>query len=198
MPEPLSDLLTEYVDEQSPQQAPPFGTVEREAGRRKRRRAVSAVAAVVVLAAGTAAVTTNLPGAEEPAAPTTTPTTGLLDDGPPPAQFRYGTTMLVLQREVPVTAVRPAQGNPSVLVVETAREAAAGRCLPHTMVRILSQDAARVRIAAYRYAPAPDQPEGPECPRSQAGPVRIHLDLRSALAGRTVLAGSTGDRVVLN
>ncbi|TWD83656.1 hypothetical protein FB561_4822 [Kribbella amoyensis] len=198
MPELRTDLLIEYVDEQTPGEAPPFGGVERVVRRKKRRRALASVGAVVVFAAGAALVTTNLPHAGEPAAPTKSPTVGVLDDGPPPERFRIGTTLLVLQKEIPVTAVRPDPGNSSVLVVETGRDATGSTCLPHTMVRILSQDVAEVRIAAYRYSVAPDQPEAQTCGKPQTGPVRIHLDLRSALAGRTVLAGSTGRQVVLN
>ncbi|TDO50015.1 hypothetical protein EV643_105245 [Kribbella sp. VKM Ac-2527] len=195
----VRDLLVEYVDEQTPREAPPFAGVERVVRRRKRRRNQLAVAAMVVLVAGIALIGSNLPQAEEPAAPTETPTVSVLDDGPPPAQFKFGTTLLILQKEIRVSAVRPSPDSPSVLVVETVRDEAAGEtCLPHTVVRILSQDAATVRIAAYRYSVAPDQPETQECFKPQGGPLRIQLDLRSSLAGRTVLAGSTGDRVVLN
>lgn len=199
MPELTRQLLTEYVDEQTPEQAPPFEGVRQGVRRKKRQRGLLAVAAVVAVATATALGTTDLRGTDEPAAPVTTPTTGVLDDGPPPAQFKFGTTLMLLQEEIPVTAVRPLPGSPSVLVVETSRRPVVGEtCLPHTVVRILDQDAATVRIAAYRYSAAPDEPGGGECAKPPGGTVRVHLDLRSALGDRTVLAGSTGQRVALN
>lgn len=199
MPELTKEVLTEYVDEHTPDQAPPFEGVRQGVRRRRRHRALLAVAAVVAVATAATLSTSDLRGTEEPAAPITTPTAGLLDDGPPPDRFRFGNTLMLLQKEIPVTAVRPLAGSPSVLVVEASREPVAGEsCLPHTVVRILDQDAATVRIAAYRYSAAPDEPGGGECRKPSTGPVRVHLDLRSVLGDRTVLAGSTGQRVVLN
>ncbi|ADB32109.1 hypothetical protein Kfla_3045 [Kribbella flavida DSM 17836] len=199
MPEVRTELLVEYVDQQTPDHAPPFTRVEAVVRRRRRRRNLLAVAAVVAVATAAVATTTDLGSDAEPAAPISTPTAGLLDDGPPPAQFTFGTTLMLLQGEIPVTAVRPSVESASLLVVEAARGSAAGEgCHPHTMVRILDQDATTVRIAAYRYVVAPDEPGSGECVRPETGPAQVQLDLRSPLGSRTVLAGSTGQRVVLN
>ncbi|GAB3820682.1 hypothetical protein [Kribbella italica] len=199
MAELRTDLLVEYVDEQTPEQAPPFQGVERGARRRKRQRNLLAVATVVAVATVATVVTQDVQRGAEPAAPISTPTLGVLDDGPPPAQFTFGTTLMLLQKEIPVTAVRPVPGSPSVLQVEAPRSSAPGEgCYPHTMVRILDQDATTARIAAYRYVVAPDEPGGGECSKPQTGPVKVELDLRTAIGTRRIIAGTTGDRVLLN
>jgi hypothetical protein len=201
MREPRTDLLIEYVDEQTPEEAPPFEFVERAVRRQRRTRALVAAATVVVIAAGAAFAASGLPRAEEPADPpatVSTPTVGLLDDGPPPAQFKIGTTLLVLGGEIPVTAVRADPQRPTGVIVQTARDTSSETCLPHTMVRILSQDSTTVRIAAYRYSVAPDQPDVQQCLKPGATPLQIPLDLRRELGIRTVLAGRTGHRIVLN
>lgn len=196
-----TDLLIEYVDEQTPEEAPPFEYVERGVRRQRRTRALVASMAVAGVVLGAAFTTNSLNRAEEPVvSPSTvsTPTVGLLDDGPPPQQFKFGTTVLVLDQEVPVKAVRADPQRPTQLTVEVARDADAGTCLPHTMVRILSQNSTEVRIAAYRYSISPDQPETQECVKDWSGSLQIPLDLRRELGIRTVLAGSTGNRIVLN
>ncbi|GAA1613232.1 hypothetical protein GCM10009789_79340 [Kribbella sancticallisti] len=198
MRDPRTELLTEYVDEQTPDEAPPFEFVERAVRRQRRTRMLAASVAVVVVAGGAAFAATGLPQAEEPAGPAQTIATaavGLLDDGPPPDQFGLGTTVLRLDKEIPIKAVRVDPERPDVLVVEAARDAQAETCLPHTVARILAQTATTIRVAAYRYT-APDQPEGPQCQKDAV--VRISLDLRRDVGARTVLAGSTGHRVVLN
>lgn len=199
MAELRTELLVEYVDEQTPEQAPPFTGVERGARRRKRQRNLLAVATVVAVATVATVATQDVRRGAEPLAPTSTPTLGVLDDGPPPAQFKFGGTLMLLQKEIPVTAVRPVPGSPSVLTVEAQRAGWPGEgCYPHTMVRILDQDATTARIAAYRYVVAPDEPDGGECLKTQSGPVKVQLDLRTAIGTRRIIAGSTGDRVLLN
>ena len=49
-----------------------------------------------------------------------------------------------------------------------------------------------------RYAVGPDQNEGRECVKPDETPLAVHLDLRQPLDGRTVYAGSTGYRTLLN
>ncbi|MEV6288817.1 hypothetical protein [Kribbella sp. NPDC051770] len=199
MAELRTELLVEYVDEQTPEQAPPFTGVEWGARRRKRQRNLLAVATVVAVATVATVVTHDVQRGAEPSAPASTPTVGVLDDGPPPAKFKFGNTLMLLQKEIPVTAVRPLPGSPSVLVVEAPRAGWPGEgCNPHTMVRILDQDATTARIAAYRYVVAPDEPSGGECLKAQTGPVRVQLDLRTAIGTRRIIAGTTGDRVLLN
>ena len=97
---------------------------------------------------------------------------------------------MLLQKEIPVTAVRPVPGSPSVLLVVAPRSGGTGEgCYPHTMVRILDQDATMARIAAYRYVVAPDEPGGGECFKSQANQVQVQLDLRTAIGTRRIVAG---------
>lgn len=197
----LHELLTEYVDEQTPEQAPPFAQVERGVRRQRRRRNLATVAVVALLAGGFAVATVDLPrGAEDPATPptsTSTPVLGVLDDGPPPAKFKFGSTLMVLAGEIPVVSVAADPDDTSGLIVEAARDDGE-TCIPHTMVRILAQDAKTVRIAAYRYSVAPDQPETQQCLKPGGKDLRIPLDLRWELGNRKVLAGATGNRSVLN
>jgi len=200
MPDPQTDLLVEYVDEHTPTEVPPFESVERAVRRQRRTRKLLAAAAVLVIAGGAAYAASGVQRAEEPAGPpatTSTPTPGLLDDGPPPQQFKYGSTLLILDREIEVTAAYRDPNSTSGLIVEAAR-GDSETCLPHTVVRILAQDTKKVRIAAYRYSVGPDAPEGVQCSKPQGGPLKIPLDLRWELGGRKVVAGSTGDRAVLN
>jgi len=199
MREVPSEVLVEYVDEQTPDEAPPFEYVERAAVRaRRRRRNVLATAAAVIAVVGAVVATVDLPRAEqEPAEVTTSP--GFLDDGPPPSQFKVGTTMLVLAGETQVSAVRLDADQPSVLVVEVPRDPSVAEvCLPTTVVRILDQDSSTVRIAAYRYAVGSDQNEGRQCVKPADPAAAVHLDLRQPLDGRKVYAGSTGHRTLLN
>ncbi|TCO23368.1 hypothetical protein EV652_109194 [Kribbella steppae] len=195
-----TEVLVEYVDEQTPEEAPPFEYVERAVRARRRRRNVLATAAAVIAVAGAVVATVDLPRAEqEPAEVITTPTPGYLDDGPPPAQFKVGTTLLVLQAETAVSSVRLDPHRPSMLIVEVPRDPyVAAACVPTTVVRILGQDASTVRIAAYRYAVGPEQNEGRQCVQPDETPTAVHLDLRQALDGRKVYAGSTGYRTLLN
>ena len=200
MHELRTDLLIEYVDEQTPGEAPPFEFVEQAVRRQRRTRGLVATAAAVLFVGGAVVATATVPRAEEPATPPTTPTApavGLLDDGPPPKQFKFGNTVMLLGAEVPVSRVEVDSDNAGTLIVEAPRTAD-DSCVPHTMVRILSQDASTVRIAAYRYFVAPDQPESQLCVKPGTGPLRISLDLRRQVGNRTVLAGSTGNRAVLN
>ena len=193
--------LIEYVDEQTPEEAPPFEFVQRGVRRQRRTRALVASVAVAVVAVGGAFTANGLNRAEEPAdppVPVTTPTAGLLDDGLPPDSFKVGNAELVLDKEIPVKSVHADPARPTTVIVEVARDTNSGTCLPHTMVRILSQDSTTVRLAAYRYSVAPDQPETGECTKEWSTSLRIPLDLRRELGIRTVLAGSTGHRIVLN
>jgi hypothetical protein len=195
----LHELLTEYVDERTPEQAPPFTQVERAVVRQRRRRSLAAVAAVALVVGGVAAATLDQPRAEEDPAtpPTRAPVLGVLDDGPPPARFKFGTTVMVLVGEIPIISVTPDPDSTDSLIVEAARDNS-GTCIPHTMVRILAQDTKTVRIAAYRYTVAPDQPETQQCLKPGGKDLRIPLDLRWQLGNRRVLAGTTGNRSVLN
>jgi hypothetical protein len=158
-----------------------------------------ATAAVVLFVGGVVVATATVPRAEEPATPPVTPTpaVGLLDDGPPPQQFKFGNTLMLLGDEVPVSRVEVDPDSASTLIVEAPRNAD-DTCLPHTMARILSQNDSTVRIAVYRYSVAPDQPETQLCVKQGTGPLRISLDLRRRVGDRTVLAGTTGNRAVLN
>jgi hypothetical protein len=200
----MREVLVEYVDEQTPEEAPPFEYVERAVRARRRRRNVLATAAAVVAVAGAVVATVDLPRAErEPAGPettvTTTPAPGFLDDGPPPAQFKIGTTLMVLEGETAISSVKADPRRPSMLIVEVPRDQyVAEACVPTTVVRILAQDASTVRIAAYRYTVGPDQNEGRQCVKPDETPTAVHLDLRQALDGRKVYAGSTGYKTLLN
>jgi len=198
----MRDLLIEYVDEQTPEEAPPFEYVEQAArDRRRRRYVVAAAVGAVVLVTGAAFGIARPTATPRPAGPTPTATTSapnLLDDGPPPRQFKIGSTLLLLRGEIAVTSATQVPGSPAALVVQVGRdEVDVEPCVPNTIVRILSQDASSVRIAAYRYSVAPDQLEGHQCARRSVAPTAVRLDLRSPLAGRTVYAGSTGNRAIL-
>jgi hypothetical protein len=194
----LRELLTEYVDERTPEQAPPFTQVQRVVRRQRRRRNLATVAVVALVAGGAAVATLDQPRAEvDPAAPTSAPVLGALDDGPPPARFKFGTTLLVLTGEIPVVSVAADPNSTDGLIVVAARDDDE-TCVPHTMVRILAQDDKTVRIAAYRYSVAPDQPETQQCLKPGGKDLRIPLDLRWQLGNRKVLAGTTGNRSVLN
>jgi hypothetical protein len=199
----MREVLVEYVDEQTPEEAPPFEYVERAVRVRRRRRNVLATAAAVVAVAGAVVATVDLPRAsQEPAGPETTVTTpvrGYLDDGPPPAQFKVGATLLQLQGETSVSSVTVDPRQPSMLIVEVPRDPyVAEACLPTTVVRILAQDSSTVRIAAYRYVVGPDQNEGRQCVKPDENPTLVHLDLRTPLDGRKVYGGSTGYKAFLN
>ncbi|WP_433168484.1 hypothetical protein [Kribbella sp. CA-247076] len=196
-------VLVQYVDEHTPEEAPPFEYVERAVQARRRRRTVLTTAAAVVAVAGAVVATVDLPRAEqEPAGPETTqttPTPNYLDDGPPPAQFKVGTTLLVLAAEVPISSAEVDPLSPTELVLEVPRDPyVAEPCVPTTVVRILSQDASTVRVAAYRYTVGPDQSEGRQCVKPRETPTVVHLDLRTPVGDRTVYAGSTGYRTLLN
>jgi len=189
--------LTEYVTARTPDDAPPIEEVERAVKERRRRRyVVSAAVAAVVIVAGIAAGL-GLPRAE------TEPTIGLempqyVVDGPAPEHYKLGTTTILLRGEIAVTSARVDPDHLSVLTVGVERdEVAIEPCLPNTVVRILSQDAYSVRIAAYRYGIGPDQNEGHQCTAPAPAPTTLRLDLMSLLGSRTVYAGSTGERVVL-
>lgn len=200
MPELRTDRLVEYVDEQTPPEPPPFELVQHELGRRRRRRTLVATTAVVVAAViGGVTATGTLRAGEEPAAPPSAPTTNVLDDGPPPDRFQIGRTWVTLRGEVAVMSVRADRANRQALLVQVPPARNTGSCLPQRVVRILAQDQISVRVAAYEYAVEADQPEGQHCVRAgRDGGTTISLELRQDLAGRTVLAGSSGNRVVLN
>ena len=193
----MSDLLVEYVEARTPEEAPPFEEIERAVRERRRRRyVVSAAVAAMVIVAGIAAGL-GFPRVEsEPTFGPEMPT--YLVDGPAPQQYKIGTTLILLRGEIAVTSVQVDLDHLSVLTVTVEPdEVAIEPCLPNTVVRILSQDAYSVRIAAYRYGVGPDQNEGHQCTNPGPAPTTLRLDLQNALASRTVYAGSTGDRVVL-
>ncbi|MFK4089731.1 hypothetical protein ACI2LF_36815 [Kribbella sp. NPDC020789] len=207
----MRELLTRYVDEQTPEEAPPFEYVERAArGRKARSRAVAALVTAVVVAGGATLAVIDRPRADqEPAGPemvvtvdvhTGEPTEGLLDDGPPPEQFRYGKTVLVLAGELRIASVTTDPQRPTVLTVALPREPTSSynMCLPDTVVRILSQDRASIRVAAYRYRLGSESIEGQQCaPRQFNGDnLVVDLDLRRPVGSRTVYAGAAGKRVL--
>jgi hypothetical protein len=163
-------------------------------------RNLIAVAAAVLLVGGVVAARASLPRADEVAlpAPASTPLPSALADGPPPATFKAGTTVLLLQGEIPVIAVKVDPKDSYRLIVEPARDADTETCLPHLVVRILARDANSVRIAAYRYAVAPNQTETVQCLKPGGVQEQLRLDLSSPVGGRKILAGSTGNRSVLN
>jgi hypothetical protein len=193
--------LVDYVDKQTPDEAPPFEYVEQAVRERRRRKYVASagVAAVVVVAGIIAGI--GVPRAlREPVTPEPTPSVPApkaLDDGPPPQEFRIGSIRLLLRGEIAVTAVTPDPRDASVLIVNVAPdEIAIEPCAPNTFVRILSQDDQSIRVAAYRYGVGPDQNEGHLCAQRSKAPTTLRIRLRGALDGRTVYAGSTGQRVV--
>ncbi|MFI5692636.1 hypothetical protein ACIA58_12410 [Kribbella sp. NPDC051586] len=193
----MRDLLVEYVDARTPDEAPPFEDLERALReRRGRRYIVSAAVAAIVIVAGIAAAL-GYPKAEPE------PTIGLelphyTVDGPAPQRYKLGTTVILLRGEIAVTSVRLDPDHLTVLTVGVEPdEVAVEPCLPNTVVRILSQDAGSVRIAAYRYGVGPDQSEGHQCNNPGPAPTTLQLDLRSPLGNRTVYAGTIGERVVL-
>ncbi|TDD53559.1 hypothetical protein E1263_27850 [Kribbella antibiotica] len=201
----MRELLTQYVDEQTPEEAPPFEYVERAArGRKIRSRVTAALVTAVVVAGGATLAVIDQPRAEEaPVAPSTTisidPTVGLLDDGPPPDSFRYGKTVMLLVGEIQITSVRVSKGQPGVLLVGVPPNVASSwDCLPDTVVRILKQDEHSIRVAAYRYSVAPDATDSPECNPlgTDNHPSVIQLDLRQPVDGRTVYAGEAGKRIL--
>jgi DNA-directed RNA polymerase specialized sigma24 family protein len=189
--------LTQYVEARTPDEAPPIEDVEQAVRERRRRRyVVSAAVAAVVMVAGAGAFL-GLPRAE------TEPTIGLempqyVVDGPAPRQYKIGTTRILLRGEIGVTSARVDPDHLSVLTVGLEPdEVAIEPCLPNTVVRILSQDAYSVRIAAYRYGIDSDHNDGHQCTAPGPAPTSLRLDLKSLLGSRTVYAGSTGERVVL-
>ena len=199
----MRDLLTEFVDERTPEEAPPFEYVEQAARERRRRKyVVSAAIATVVVVAGGAAVVGRPSAAPGPSGPTpaiTAVAPNPLDEGAPPEQFKIGSTLMLLRGEIAVTAVTLDPASPSRLVVSVERdEVAVEPCVPNTVVRILSQDDSAVRVAAYRYGVAPDQHEGHQCARRSVAPTSVRIDLHGPLGSRTVYAGSTGHRTILN
>ncbi|WP_405058053.1 hypothetical protein OG474_35675 [Kribbella sp. NBC_01505] len=212
----MRELLTRYVNEQTPEEAPPFEYVERAARSRKtRNRLVTALVATAVIAGGATLAVVDRPRADPapaaPAAPeqavitmdvqTGEVKTGLLDDGPPPDSFKYGKTVMLLVGEIRITSVTAAKDQPGVLLVGVPPNSASSwDCLPDTVVRILQQDDNSVRVAAYRYSLAPDPTESPQCNPlgTDNHPSVIQLNLRRPVDGRTVYAGVGGKRAVLN
>ena len=101
----------------------------------------------------------------------------------PPQQYKIGTTLILLRGEIAVTSVQLDPDHLSVLTVAVEPdEIPIEPCLPNTVVRILSQDAYSVRIAAYRYGVGPDQNEGHQCTNPGPAPTTLGLDLQSPLA----------------
>jgi DNA-directed RNA polymerase specialized sigma24 family protein len=189
--------LTEYVDARTPDEAPPVEDVVQAVKERRRRRyVVSAAVAAIVIVAGIATAV-GFRRAE------TEPTIGLempqyTVDGPAPQQYKIGTTVILLRGEIAVTSARVDPDHLSVLTVGVEPdEVPIEPCQPNTVVRILSQDAYSVRIAAYRYGLDADQNDGHQCTNPGPAPTTLELDLQSVVGNRTVYAGSAGERVVL-
>jgi hypothetical protein len=202
MPDPETDLLTEYVDERTPEEARPFEYVERAMRRRRRSRKVTAVAAMIGLVGGAAtfAAVDRQRAEQSPAVPPTvtlTLTLGDLDVGPPPQQFKQGTTLLTLDHEIEVTRAYPDPATTDRLIVEASRGDSEA-CVPHVVVRVLEQNAKTIRVAAYQYSVLPQSSEGMQCFRPEGKPFKGIIDLHWELGTRQVLAGTTGSRVVFN
>jgi hypothetical protein len=195
--ERLPTELAEYVDQCTPNEAPPVEDVVQAVKERRRRRYVLSAAVVAVVVVAGIAAGLSLPRAE------TEPTIGLempayLVDGPAPQQYKLGTTVVLLRGEIAVTSARVDPDHLSELIVGVEPdEVPIEPCLPNTVVRILSQDAYSVRIAAYRYGIDADQNDGHQCTSPGPAPTTLQLDLQSAVGNRTVYAGSDGERVVL-
>lgn len=203
MPDPESDLLIEHVDEHTPEEVPPFERIAGAARRRRRSRKLVIAAAVVCGVAGAATFTAldsqraDVVPAGPPTAITSTPIPDSLTMGSPPQQFKQGTTLLTLDREIEVLSAAPDPASPSRLIVAATR-GDSETCTPYVVFRVLDQDAKTVRIAAYRYAVLPQTSVGLQCRRPGAEPITTPLDLHWQLGTRKVVAGSTGNRVVLN
>jgi hypothetical protein len=193
----MRDLLVEYVQERTPDEAPPFEELERAArDLRRRRYVVSAAVMAMVIVAGIAGVLGYPRAATEPTLGLELPKYAV--DGPAPQQYKLGTTVILLRGEITVRWARVDPELVSVLTVGVEPdEVAVEPCLPNTVVRILSQDGGSVRIAAYRYGIGPDQNEGHQCNNPGPAPTILQLDLKTPLGNRTVYAGTTGERVVL-
>lgn len=202
----MHELLSRYVDDQTPEEAPPFEYVERAARTRKTRSRVTvAMVTAIFVAGGAAFAVVDRPRADQaPAGPETVitvpPTEGLLDDGPPPTEFKYGRTSMLLAGEARIISVTADPEKPTVLMVEVPQDMTSSyMCLPNMVVRILDQDDKSVRLAAYRYRLATDQPESQRCSplaTSSTGNQLVQLDLRRPLGIRTVYAGAAGQRVL--
>ncbi|MFF1816667.1 hypothetical protein ACFVWG_05195 [Kribbella sp. NPDC058245] len=208
----MRELLTQYVDEQTPEEAPPFEYVERAArGRKTRNRVTAALVTAVVVAGGATLAVIDRPQADPaPAGPEMVVTLdadtgepivpGLLDDGPPPKEFKIGKTTMVLAGELRIAAVNADPDHPEYLTVELPYDMTSSysSCLPDTVVRILSQDESSIRVAAYRYRLGSDEAEGQQCypPRTNGEFLLIQLNLRRLLGARTVYAGATGKRIL--
>ncbi len=202
----MHELLSRYVDEQTPEEAPPFEYVERAArGRKTRNRVTVAMVTALFVAGGATFAVVDRPRADqEPAGPETVVTVpvtaGLLDDGPPPSEFRYGRTRMLLAGEVRIISVKADPEQPTVLTVEVPQDMTSSYfCLPNTVVRILDQDDKSVRLAAYRYRLAGDQPENQQCSPlrlTSDGNQAVELELRRPVGIRTVYAGAAGKRTL--
>ncbi|GAA1717995.1 hypothetical protein ACFTSF_29460 [Kribbella sp. NPDC056951] len=202
----MHELLNRYVDEQTPEEAPPFEYVERAArGRKNRNRVTVAMVTALFVAGGATFAVVDRPRADqEPAGPETVitvpPTEGLLDDGPPPSEFRYGRTSMLLAGEARIISVRSDPERPTFLTVEVPPDLTSSYiCLPNMVVRILEQDDKSIRLAAYRYRLAADQPEHQKCTPlrlTSRGNQEVDIDLRQPLGIRTVYAGAAGKRVL--
>ncbi|GAB3926165.1 hypothetical protein GCM10029976_020430 [Kribbella albertanoniae] len=202
----MHELLNRYVDEQTPEEAPPFEYVERAArGRKTRSRVTVAMVTALFVAGGATFAVVDRPRADqEPAGPETVVTVrvteGLSDDGPPPSEFKYGRTRMLLAGEARIISVQVDPAEPTVLLVEVPQDMTSSfYCLPNMVVRILEQDDKSVRVAAYLYRLASDQPENQRCSplaTTSAGNQLVHLDLRRPVGIRTVYAGAVGQRTL--
>ncbi|MER7250127.1 hypothetical protein [Kribbella sp. NPDC000426] len=193
----MRDQLVGYVDERTPDEAPPFEELERAARELRRRRyVVSAAVIAIVIVAGIAGVLGYPSAGTEPTLGLEAPTYTV--DGPAPQQYKLGTTVILLRGEIAVTSAQLDPDHLSVLTVGVEPdEVAIEPCQPNTVVRILSQDGGSVRIAAFRYGIAPDQNEGHQCNNPGPAPTTLQVELNTPLGNRTVYAGTTGERVVL-
>ncbi|HEV2891064.1 MAG TPA: hypothetical protein VGX28_11885 [Frankiaceae bacterium] len=106
----------------------------------------------------------------------------------PPKTLTVDGVVVGLVGVEPVVAVR--LGTPSTLVVYagSSRPGPPAPCEDHTEVRLVAQDAAEVRVAAFRYATREPVPENHACALVGHPPAETALALAAPLGSRRVLA----------
>jgi hypothetical protein len=119
--------------------------------------------------------------------------------GPPPDRISVnGRDLVRTGDDVEMGIARIDRDDPATLVVPAGMHApdADPHCVPHTVVRILSQNARAVEIRAFAYEPA-DPPAGPViCPGVRYPDLLHRLTLAAPLGDREVRSGTTTVPVV--
>jgi RNA polymerase sigma factor (sigma-70 family) len=155
--------LPKLLERSTPGAVAPFAHVHAKARRRARRRGRAAVIATVLAVAGALTVVRFAVVGDNPP-PDPSPTQVV---GPPPDRISVnGRDLVRTGDDVEMGTVRIDRDDPATLVVPAGMNAPAAdpHCVPHTVVRILSQNARAVEIGAFAYGPA-DPPAGPVmCP----------------------------------